>query len=75
MIFSNKQVKGLLGLFLSAGLLISCSENNEPQVKGSNNSTFYVDALTAKFKYQTIAIQNNFGIKSFEIKEMLSAIL
>lgn len=49
MIFSNKQVKGLLGLFLSAGLLISCSENNEPQVKGSNNSTFYVDALTAKF--------------------------
>lgn len=49
MIFSNKQVKGLLGLFLSAGLLISCSENNEPQLKGSNNSTFYVDALTAKF--------------------------
>lgn len=49
MIFSRKQAKGLLGLFVSAGLLISCSENNEPQVKGSNNSTFYVDALTAKF--------------------------
>lgn len=49
MIFSNKHVKSLLGFFLSAGLLISCSENNEPQVKGSNNSTFYVDALTAKF--------------------------
>lgn len=47
--FSRNKVKGLLSLFISAGLLISCSENNEPQVKGSNNSTFYVDALTAKF--------------------------
>tara|TARA_B110001454_G_scaffold219179_1_gene250858 strand:+ start:150784 stop:152949 length:2166 start_codon:yes stop_codon:yes gene_type:complete len=49
MIFSRNKVKSLLGVFLSAGLLISCSENNEPQVKGANNSTFYVDALTAKF--------------------------
>lgn len=49
MIFSRNKVKNLLGVVLSAGLLISCSENNEPQVKGANNSTFYVDALTAKF--------------------------
>lgn len=49
MIFSNNKIKSVLGLFLSTGLLISCSENNSPQVKGANNSTFYVDALTAKF--------------------------
>ena len=49
MIFSNNNSRSLLGFFLSTGLLISCSENNSPQVKGANNSTFYVDTLTAKF--------------------------
>lgn len=49
MIFSRNKVKSLLSVVLGTGLLISCSENNEPQVKGTNNSTFYVDTLTAKF--------------------------
>lgn len=49
MIFSSNKVKSALGFFLAAGLLISCSESNSPKRKGANDSTFYVDALTAKF--------------------------
>ncbi|OYZ18106.1 MAG: hypothetical protein B7Y39_14155 [Bdellovibrio sp. 28-41-41] len=62
MIFSRNKVKSLLGFVFSAGLLISCSENNEPQVKGANNSTFYVDALTAK--YTTVGEPNAQGKQS-----------
>ncbi|MBL7544961.1 MAG: hypothetical protein JNL11_14175 [Bdellovibrionaceae bacterium] len=54
MIFSKK-AKSAVGFLLSAGLLISCSENNSPQVKtktganGEKSATFYVDTLSAKF--------------------------
>lgn len=45
MIFSNNNVKSALSFFLGAALLVSCSENNKPAVRGTDSSTFYVNEL------------------------------
>lgn len=47
-IFLEIHGESLLGVVLSAGLLVSCSENNEPESeKGANNATFFVESISA----------------------------
>lgn len=57
---------GSMSLLLVFGV-ISCSESNSPQLKNSNNSTFYVDAVTASFT--TVGEANAQGVHN---KKLLS---
>lgn len=61
MIFSSNKVKNAVSVILGTGLLLSCSENNTPAVKGTNNATFYVDSVTAPSSFVVVGEANAQG--------------
>lgn len=75
MTYSNLKSSTLIGslsLILALGGLVSCSEKDAPLVKNANNSTFYVDSVSASFT--TVGEANAQGIQNKKILSMEACI-
>lgn len=71
MTYSNLKSSSLIGslsLVLALSGLVACSEKNNPAVKNANNSTFYVDSVSASFT--TVGEANAQGVQNKKILSM-----
>lgn len=61
MIFSNNSAKSVIGFFVGAGLLVSCSENKSLKATADGKATFIIEKVEAPADFIAVGEPNNQG--------------